>query len=104
VIDAGSGNDTITAGFGPAVFDFDAFGHGSDVINGSRGVALNDHQQIDVSGLADTTMSEMIRNHHLFQSGANVVITDGAGSVLAPTDMTLATLRNSDFIFALPPI
>lgn len=94
----GPGNDTVTAGFGAVTVNFDTGLQGFDVFNGFR-VGSGGHTRVDVSELGETNLSTLKLHHLIFQQGADVVITDGAGSFLTLTNVSLSTLTNGDFIF-----
>ncbi|HEY0438308.1 MAG TPA: hypothetical protein VGC92_16825 [Phenylobacterium sp.] len=97
----GAGNDTITGGFGQFTVSFDAGLRGSDQVDGfrSHAVAQDFGDRIDVSELGDLNLAQMKQLHHIFQSGADVVISDGLGSFLTLTNTSLGSLSNADFVF-----
>jgi hypothetical protein len=68
------------------VFGFDPhkFGGESDVVT----VFSNDH-----------SLAQMEANGHIFRSGLNVVLTDGAGASLTLMNIKLGDLTDSDFLF-----
>jgi len=99
IIDAGAGNDTILAGFGPALFVYSRTGN-ADTISGFRGVNGGGHDRMDVSAIGDHSFAEMIQHRHLFQQGANVIIDDTQGSFVVLQNVNLSSLSAADFLFA----
>lgn len=100
IVDGGGGNDHMVAGLGDIEFIFNAglaFDH--DVIDNFKGASPSVHHTIGIENLSDRSLSEMIANHHIFQSGADVVLTGSGGSILTLTQTSLGTLTNSDFLF-----
>jgi serralysin len=91
VIDGGTGNDTIWGGEGADVF---VFSTGADVVND---FAWND--VIDLSGLATITDYADLVANHLTQSGADALLSDGAGNTLTLTGIDIANLYQDDFLF-----
>ncbi len=97
-VDGGAGDDTITAGGDADVFAF-SFGH--DVVNGFRvnEDAVHLTRLFNSDGVPDLSLADLEANHHIFQSGANVVISDGHTHFLTLTNVNLASLSDSNFVF-----
>ena len=83
-------------------------GNGSDKFVFSSGGAQNirvmdfqadDADRIVLKDFADASFSQAIANHHIVQSGADVVIADGSGLVVTLQDISLASLHAKDFLF-----
>ena len=90
-LDGGAGNDTF-------VFTFGTNGH--DVVQGFQ--AHGAGAQGDVVALAsasDHTFDQAMADGHIAQSGADVVISDGANVVATLQNIALASLHANDFHF-----
>jgi len=87
-------------------------GHEIYIFNGNNGaghIAIQDFHVHSVAGTPDVVMlsgiganslGALIASHHIFQSGADVVITDtGNQSVVTLQNVSLSSLGDSDFIF-----
>lgn len=99
-VDQGAGSDTMTAGAGIEIFDFQGGSGGADRVIGFRAHSTGANaDSISVFNTGDRSLAEMISHRHIFQSGADVVLTDGAGSTLTLANVTLGSLSASDFIF-----
>jgi Ca2+-binding RTX toxin-like protein len=91
-LDGGAGNDTF-------VFTFGTNGH--DVVQGFQ--AHGAGAQGDVIALAsatDHTFAQAVADGHIAQSGADVVISDGANVVATLQNIALASLHANDFLFS----
>lgn len=99
-IDAGAGDDTITAGSGAGIFQF-TFGH--DRINnfnvGHDTIHLT--HLFDSDGVPDLSLADMEADGHIFQDGADVLITDGTSHFLTLANVDLGSLSDSNFIFGI---
>lgn len=101
VIYGGNGNDTLTSGgVEGTTFAFDDGDSGSDVITN-----FHSHQAFGAS--ADTvaigrdldfSFADLVNHGHIFQSGANVVITDGNHIIVTLQNIQLSTLNSSDIV------
>ena len=115
VINAGAGNDTINAsashagaiglilngGFGSDTFVF-AFGsNGQDVVQGFQAHGANaGGDLVSLLGSTDHTFDQAVADGHIAQSGADVVITDGANVTATLPGISLAALHANDFLFS----
>lgn len=95
-VDTGAGNDTVTGGQAGVTFAFHGGDGSQDVFNGFLGGGV-DH--IRVAGSTDHSLADLVANGHIAQSGADVVISDGAGTTLTLTGVNLGDLTASDFLF-----
>jgi Ca2+-binding RTX toxin-like protein len=95
IVDTGAGNDTVTGGAASDTFVFHAGDHSADVFNGFQS---GDH--IDLRDAADHSFAELVANGHIVQSGADVLILDGAGTTLTLANVDVANLSATDFLFA----
>ncbi len=97
-VDAGAGDDTITAGSGMEEFAF-TFGH--DRINHFNVAQDSIHltRLFNSEGVPDFSLSDMEANGHIFQQGANVLITDGHTHFLTLVGVNLSSLSDSNFTF-----
>ncbi len=99
-LDSGLGNDTMIGGFGAESFEFHGGAGGRDLVVGFRGHRLGGEADVvSVFGSPDHSFVDLVAHHHLFQSGADVVLTDGAGAFMTLTSVNLASLTSSDFLF-----
>lgn len=99
-LDAGLGNDTMIGGFGAESFEFHGGAGGQDVVIGFRGHALGGEADVvSVFGTSDHSLADLVAHNHIFQSGSNVVLTDGSGAFVTLTNVNLASLSASDFLF-----
>ncbi len=99
-IDAGAGNDTITAGTGPEIFQF-TFGHDRiDHFNVAEDTVSLTHL-FNSDGVPDLSLGDMEANGHILQVGANVLISDGTSHFLTLTNVSLNSLSDSNFIFGV---
>ncbi|WP_293905055.1 hypothetical protein [Phenylobacterium sp.] len=99
-LDSGLGNDTMIGGLGAESFEFHGGAGGQDVVIGFRGHALGGEADVvSVFSTVDHSVADLFAHGHIFQSGANVVLTDGAGAFLTLANVSLASLSASDFLF-----
>lgn len=99
-VDAGAGDDTITGGAGPEVIVF-SFGH--DTVTGFKVAqdAVHLSRLFNAEGVPDLSLNDLEVNHHIFQSGADVVISDGHTHFLTLMNVNLSMLSDSNFIFGV---
>ena len=91
-----AGNNDLTGGGGSDTFVF-ADGHGADRIMDFE--ATNDAEKIDLSGIAAITDFTDLWNNRMSQSGADVVIDTGTGSITL-IGVQLSDLQDgTDFVF-----
>lgn len=93
VVDTGAGADTVVGGAADDTFVFHTDGS-ADVF---LGFEAGDH--IDLRGGPDADFEAALADGHIAQVGADVVITDGAGTSLTLVGVNLANLTASDFLF-----
>jgi hypothetical protein len=90
------GNDLLVGGNGADVFIF-RDGHGHDDIRDFD--VDEDGEQIDLQGVTAITDFGDLRDNHMVQVGADVVIDDGAGLTITLQNVDLGDLGARDFIF-----
>jgi len=95
-INGGAGNDTLTGGLGLDTFVFGNNG-GSDRITDFN--AASNGEDIDLSGVRRIKSFFDLKTHHMTQVGADVVIDDGAGTVITVESTLLADMTKGDFLF-----
>lgn len=95
-LDGGGADDLLLGGAGGDLFVF-SDGFGQDTIRDfdKRG----DADVIDLSQVGAIEDFADLRDTHMRQDGANVVIEDGAGNSITLTGVSLASLGADDFIF-----
>ena len=115
VIKGGAGNDTINASALPAgtinltldgdagndtfVFNFGSNGH--DLVQGFQAHgASSQGDLVALMGSSDHTFAQAVADGHIAQSGADVVISDGANVVATLQGISLASLHANDFLFS----
>lgn len=91
----GKGADTLTGGNGSDVFVF-GNGFGRDEITDFN--ATNNNEDIDLSAVTAIVDFNDLSNHHMVQSGSDVVITAWS-STITLTNVDLGDLGAGDFIF-----
>lgn len=92
----GKGNDTLSGGRGADDFVF-RNGDGNDRIRDFD--ANNNREDIDLSDVTRIKGFNDLKNHHMLQDGADVVIDDGANLQITLVNVDLADLGKADFIF-----
>lgn len=92
----GAGNDTLTGDENTDTFVF-ADGFGEDLITDFA--ALNDAERIDLAGVSAITDFADLLAHHMSQTGADVLIDDGAGNTITLLGVSLGDLQAADFLF-----
>ncbi len=93
-LDGGGGSDKMTGGGGADTFIFSA---GDDVITDFN--AANNREKIDLSDVASIKGFRDLRNNHVTQDGADLVIDDKGGNTLTLEGLTISDLDRGDFIF-----
>lgn len=113
VVEGGAGADTLDASaFAGARSLSLSGGDGDDrfVFSATmaRGVEVTDFQAhaggvtgdlIQLTGGSDASFDDALANHHLAQSGADVIISDASGMIATLRDVQLSTLHANDFLF-----
>jgi Ca2+-binding RTX toxin-like protein len=100
------GADTLSGGpGGDDTFAFFAGETGSDrVLDFTPHPLLSLHgDTIFLGGYADTSLAELLNRQHIFQSGADVVITDGVHTIVTLANISLSDLHSSDFQSSASP-
>jgi hypothetical protein len=97
-IDAGVGSDTLIGGFGSESFELHRDG-GHDVVFGFDSHKFGGESDVITVFSNDHSLAQMEANGHIFRSGLNVVLTDGAGASLTLMNIKLGDLTDSDFLF-----
>jgi Ca2+-binding RTX toxin-like protein len=115
MINGGAGNDTINASTLPAgtisltlnggagndtfVFTFGTNGH--DLIQGFQGHGAGSQGDlVSLMGSSDHTFDQAVADGHIAQSGADVVISDGANVTATLQNILLTSLHANDFLFS----
>ena len=108
------GSDTRSGGVGDDTFFFFAGETGSDRVLDFSPHPLPVATNLDLSlhgdtiflgGYADTSLADLLNRQHIFQSGADVVITDGVHTIVTLANISLSDLHSSDFqAFAPAPL
>lgn len=93
-LDGGDQSDEIKGGKGNDLFIFSG---GKDTISDFD--ATSGKEDIDLSGVASITGFNDLKNNHMSQAGADVVISDLNGNTLTLTGVLLDELDKSDFQF-----
>ena len=60
---------------------------------------LHQADTISLVGFTDHSFDQLVANGHIFQSGADVVISDGTHAFAALQNVSLASLHANDFLF-----
>ena len=94
-LDGGKGNDVLTGGTGSDVFVFSA---GKDKVTDFKAKGSS-ADLIDLSFATEITDFATLRSSYMKQSGAHVVIHDGAGDTLTLNNVKIADLSESNFFF-----
>ena len=90
-LNGGAGNDTFVFTFGT---------NGNDVIQGFQAHSAGGQGDlVALMGAPDHTFAQAIADGHIAQSGADVVISDGANVVATLQGISLASLHANDFHF-----
>jgi Ca2+-binding RTX toxin-like protein len=111
MLNGGDGNDTIVGGAGNEIlvggsgndtfaFNFNASGHGHDVIQDFQVHGTSAQGDVvRLTGFSDHTFDQALADGHIAQSGADVVISDGTNIVATLQNISLASLHAHDFMF-----
>jgi Ca2+-binding RTX toxin-like protein len=104
-ITGGDGADTLSGGLGNDLFTFVASSPESDrVLDFQPHNVTANGDSIFISGLADTSFTDLLNHQHIFQSGSDVVITsDGFHTIVTLANVSLASLSAPDFLFPITP-
>ncbi|MEO0891597.1 MAG: calcium-binding protein [Pseudomonadota bacterium] len=95
-VDGGTGDDRLTGGRGSDTFVFQD-GHGVDVVTDFT--TDDPNEVIDLTAISAITDFEDLRDNHVAQVGADVIINTGESQIIL-TDTSLETvLDSSNFIF-----
>ena len=90
-VDGGAGNDTFVFAFGT---------NGNDVVQGFQAHGAGAQGDlVALMGSSDHTFDQAIADGHIAQSGADVVISDGANVAATLQGISLASLHANDFHF-----
>jgi Ca2+-binding RTX toxin-like protein len=98
----GAGNVLVNSGAGDDTFVFN-FGHTENVVIEDFQVHTGGLHQADtivLQGFSDHSFDQLVANGHIFQSGADVVISDGTHTFAALQNVSLAALHANDFLFS----
>lgn len=96
MLTGGSGSDTLTGGSGADICVF-TDGAGSDVITDFT--AGNGGDKIDLSGVSRIQNFADLQANHLVQGDRGAEINDGRNLTIVLTDVDIADLDESSFIF-----
>jgi Ca2+-binding RTX toxin-like protein len=113
VADGGTGADTLDAtAFAGAKSLSLSGGDGDDrfifSVATEKGVEVDGFQAhaggatgdlIELIGVPDTSFDAALANHHITQSGADVIVSDGSGVIATLHSVSLASLSANDFLF-----
>jgi len=100
IIDGGSGNDVLTGGAGDDTFLFTAGVSGHDVVQDFQAHGAGAHGDlIALAGFSDHGFDQAVASGHITQVGVNVMISDGADTLIALRNTSLASLGAQDFRF-----
>jgi Ca2+-binding RTX toxin-like protein len=101
VIIGGAGDDTLIGGSGNDKFKFTFGVGGHDVITDFQvHGATAQGDVVGLAGFSDHTFDQAVADGHIAQSGADVVISDGAHIVATLQDISLDSLHAQDFLFS----
>ena len=101
IIIGGAGNDILIGGTGNDKFMFTFGASGHDVITDFQvHGASAQGDVVALAGFSDHTFDQAIADGHIAQSGADVVISDGAHIVATLQDISLDSLHAQDFLFS----
>jgi Ca2+-binding RTX toxin-like protein len=90
-LNGGAGNDTFVFSFGT---------NGNDLIQGFQAHGAGTQGDVvALAGASDQTFAQAVADGHIAQSGADVVVSDGANVVATLQNVALASLHANDFMF-----
>jgi len=95
-LNGGKGNDVLIGGGGADLFVFRS-NAGHDTINDFN--ALSNKEDIDLSAVKSIKSFRDLKNNHMSQDGENVIINDGANTVIELIGIDMADLGKGDFLF-----
>lgn len=96
VLDGGAGNDILAGGKNPDKFVFKS-NFGRDKITDFD--ANNNLEDINLKAVAAIKTFNDLKNNHMNQVGADVVIDDGSGNQITLLGVDISDLNKADFIF-----
>ena len=97
----GAGNDVLIGSSGNDTFLFTFGESGHDVVKGFQAHGAGPQGDVvALSGFADQSFAQALADGHIAQSGADVVISDGAHVVATLQNVVLASLHANDFVFS----
>jgi len=101
VIDGSAGNDTLIGSNGNDTFAFSFGAGGHDTVMGfqTHGAGAQG-DVIALAGFQDHSFDQALADGHIAQSGADVVVSDGANVIATLQDISLASLHANDFLFS----
>lgn len=112
---SGAGDDTINAsalpagplgltlngGFGSDTFVFTFGTNGQDLVQGFQAHGASAQGDVvALQGSPDHTFAQAVADGHIAQSGADVVVSDGASVTATLQNISLASLHANDFLFS----
>jgi len=97
----GAGNDVLVGGNGNDTFLFTFGESGHDLVKSFQAHGAGTQGDVvALSGFADQSFAQALADGHIAQSGADVVISDGAHVVATLQNVLLASLHANDFLFS----
>lgn len=96
ILNGGKGNDVMTGGPGTDTFVFNPR-DGADRVTDFSATGTN-HDFLDISSIGAITGFQDLKNHHMVQSGTDVVITYPSASITLE-NVNIADLSKEDFLF-----
>jgi Ca2+-binding RTX toxin-like protein len=97
----GAGNDVLIGGGGNDTFLFTFGEGGQDVVKGFQAHGAGPQGDVvALAGFVDQSFAQAVGDGHIAQSGADVVISDGAHVVATLQNVLLTALHANDFAFS----
>ena len=97
----GSGNILNGGSGGNDQFFFDATTTGANTVTGFQAHGVSgEGDVIALQHFSDVTFSDAEANHHIFQSGADVIVADATHTIVTLQNIQLASLHANDFLIA----